>query len=73
MTAVVILPVPIFVAASWLDRHSQIAPREPKTNGRWPLSQPIPSEDARRALAEARRAIALQRERRLMRELERAP
>jgi hypothetical protein len=72
---IVIIPVPVPTAVAWYDRHSQIAPREPKTSHGWPRERsPIPNRDAARRLVEdARQTLQRDRERKLMREFEQRP
>jgi hypothetical protein len=70
------IPVPVPTASRrGLDRDPDWnPPREPKTNPRWPFKpQPFPTQETRRALDEARRAIAERRAHRLWRELEERP
>jgi hypothetical protein len=66
---VVFVPVPVPVAASWLTRYNSVRRYPAKQTGRWPLRQPIPSQEARRLLEQAKRAIAEQ----LLRQLSREP
>jgi hypothetical protein len=71
---VVIVPWPIWVSASWLDRYNQTSPRKPKTRPEWPLRQSIPDRRAVNEILErTRRDLADRRASQLLRELERSP
>jgi hypothetical protein len=72
--AVQIVFIPVPVAGSSFPRVTGDHPqRERKTPSRWPLNSPIPTNEARRALDDARRQLAEQRARKLLRELEPSP
>jgi hypothetical protein len=68
---IIIVPFPVPVASRrGLDRDPDWHPqRERKSPPMWPLSHSIPSQDTRRLLDAARRAIAEARAQRLMQEL----
>jgi hypothetical protein len=71
---IILVPFPVPVAASWLDRYNKCAPREPKSPARWPLRQEIPQPDhsaVRELVDRGRRILADERERAALRELER--
>jgi hypothetical protein len=59
---IVVVPIPVPVAGqTWNKRAPQ--PKYPsKRRETWPLSNPIPTEDARRYLDDARRRIARERD-----------
>jgi hypothetical protein len=70
--AVIIVPVPVMsVRRSWWQRTSTgPSPTERKSNGPWPLQQPIPTDETRRLLDDARRTLAERRAQRLWREIQ---
>jgi hypothetical protein len=67
--SIIIVPVPVGGSNSgWLRRCPPDYPPKPRP-AHWPPRQAIPTDDARRAIAQARREIAEARAARLMREL----
>jgi hypothetical protein len=72
--AVQIVFIPVPVAGSSFPRVIGTHPKsEHKTSPHWPLNQQIPSDATRRMLDDARRQLADERGRRLLRELEHRP
>jgi hypothetical protein len=70
-TAVRIVFVPVPVAGSSFPRViGQRHPPKGKTPPGWPLHQPIPTQETKRMLETARRDLAEEKARRLLRELE---
>jgi hypothetical protein len=61
LTQIILIPVPVPEAGQnggWQKSAKPVYPRKPSKPLPWPPAQPIPTHDAREALAYARRLIA---------------
>jgi len=72
---IVVVPMPVPCAGGWTDRaqYNEHPQRRRKDRSDWPRFQPIPTQETRRQLDDARRLLAERREQRAWRELESRP
>jgi hypothetical protein len=54
---IILVPVPEIASNKRVKNRPPLYQPIRRENGQWPLNQPIPDAEARRALADARRAI----------------